>query len=69
MTMLTAGDVAGKHSYLATARPRWSRSMAGVRNEGGPWECPVGHASLLVYRCSVCGHDLASDTSTTGRQS
>lgn len=59
MTVLTTDDLAGKHSYLAHARPDWQRSMAGVRNEGGPWECNAGHVSMLCYRCSVCGKDLA----------
>jgi len=70
VTPLTADDVAGKHRYLARARSDWRRSMASVRNAGGPWACPAcGTASLLVYRCSACGRDLADVGSTHGRES
>lgn len=59
MSVLTADDLAGRHRYLATARPQWENSMATIRNLGGPWECPqCSGASLLVYRCSVCGTEL-----------
>jgi hypothetical protein len=60
MTVLTAEDVGGRHAHLAEHRPEWRRSMWSIRNDGGPWACPVGHASLLIYRCSVCGRDLAT---------
>jgi len=34
-----------------------------------PWECPAcGAASEVCYRCSECGHDLASTDSTIGRE-
>lgn len=56
--MLQASEVGDRHRYLAKSRPEWSKSMWSVRNEGGPWECSNGHASLLVYRCSVCGKEL-----------
>lgn len=38
------------------------RSMAEIKNRGGPWECPngaCGGPSYLCYRCSKCGKDLA----------
>lgn len=67
---LTADDLAGRHAYLAHARPDFERSMAGIRLEGGPWPCGAcGNASLLCYRCSACGRDLAEDGSTRGRES
>jgi len=68
MTVLTTADVGDRHRYLARARPEWQSSMASVRNAGGPYECRAGHASLLSYRCSVCGTDLADKGSTAGRQ-
>ena len=68
MTVLTAADLAGKHSYLATSRPDWRRSMATIRAHGGPWPCPgCGTASVLNYRCSACGRELGGETSTTAR--
>lgn len=66
--MLTTDDLAGRHRYLARNRPDWTGSMASIRNVGGPWACPNGHASLLVYRCSICGKDLASNSSTQGQR-
>lgn len=69
MTVLTAEDVGGAHSYIPHARPNFARSMASIRNEGGPWKCKsCNGASLLCYRCSICGADLASGGSTHGRQ-
>lgn len=36
------------------------RSMASIKNHGGPWKCPgCGGPSYLCYRCSKCGKDLA----------
>lgn len=62
MTVITADDVAAKHQYLADNRPDWSQSMASIRNHGGPWWCDVcDTASLLCYRCSACGAELADD--------
>lgn len=57
--ILNAAAVGDRHRYLARSRPDWQRSMASIRNVGGPWACPMGHASLLCYRCSICGRDLA----------
>ena len=69
MTILTASDLGAKHRYLAHARPDWARSMASIRNQGGPWECKsCSSASMLPYRCSICGRDLAGETTTHGRQ-
>jgi|GEM_PF-5759219 len=66
---LTADAVEGKHTYLAHARPGWQTSMATIRTQGGPWRCPSCRtASLLCYRCSACGRDLAGETTTHGRQ-
>lgn len=57
--ILTADDIADRHQYIAHARPKFARSMAGIVNEGGPWSCSTcGGASLLDYRCSICGADL-----------
>jgi hypothetical protein len=61
MTVLTTGDAGARHGYLKRARPGWRRSMWSVRNEGGPWECGAGHASLLSYRCSICGMPLGDE--------
>lgn len=59
-SVLTVEEVGDRHEYLAGARPDWSRSMGSIVAEGGPWKCYMnGCASLLVYRCSVCGADLA----------
>lgn len=58
MPTLNCTAIGARHRYLARARPEWSRSMAEISNEGGPWACPVGHPSLLVYRCSLCGKEL-----------
>jgi len=69
VTTLTADVVGGKHTYLAHARPDWQTSMATIRTHGGPWKCRAcGTASLLVYRCSACGRDLAGEMTTQGRQ-
>lgn len=58
VTMLTAEELT-VHDYLASARPGWERSMASIRNDGGPWACNVcGGPSYLCYRCSQCGADL-----------
>lgn len=60
MTLLTAEKIGETHSYLASARPDFSRSMATIRAHGGPWECPAcDGVSYLIYRCSQCGKDLA----------
>ena len=70
MTVIHATDVADKHEYLAKARPEWSRSMWGIRNQGGPWKCETcDGASLLSWRCSICGAELTSDADTHGRES
>lgn len=62
MTVLTAEKVGGKHTYLAENREDWRRSMSAIRRDGGPWPCDFcDGASLLIYRCSICGDDLADD--------
>jgi len=62
VTILTAADLAGAHPHLPDD---WRRSMAQVRRRGGPWPCPACDGpSLLCYRCSKCGRDLATDTNT-----
>lgn len=64
--ILTAADLAGAHPELP---PGWARSMASVRNEGGPWFCASCRGpSMLDYRCSRCGRDLTGDTTTQGGQ-
>lgn len=68
MTVLTADDLGGRHSYLAEARPEFARSMAGIRNLGGPWECRnCNGVSYLLYRCSICGGDLTKGSESEGR--
>jgi hypothetical protein len=68
MAGLTADDLAGTHEYLAENHPDWARSMASIRNEGGPWACSTcGGPSYLCYRCSACGANLAADTATHSR--
>lgn len=58
-TWLTASELAEVHQYLAQANPDWRKSMALIRAQGGPWDCPVcGGPSYLCYRCSKCGKDL-----------
>lgn len=64
--VLTADDVADPHAYLASARPKWSRTMWSIRRDGGPWYCACCDAgSLLIYRCSRCGHELTGDARST----
>lgn len=59
---LNGTDISGAHSYLADAWPDWTSSMAQITNQGGPWKCETcDAASLLCYRCSKCGADLAGD--------
>lgn len=66
---LTADALASRHRYLARARPDWTGSMATIRAQGGPWPCSsCGNASVLVYRCSACGRDLADEGTTHGGQ-
>lgn len=55
---LNGHDIGDRHRYLAAAWPDKTLGMATIRAQGGPWSCPGGHASLLVYRCSVCGKEL-----------
>jgi len=61
MTVLHASDLGARHRYLARALPSWSKSMASIRAQGGPWSCPHGCVSYLVYRCSVCGKELSGE--------
>jgi len=62
VTTLTAADLADAHPELPDG---WRRSMVQVKRRGGPWACGTcGAASLLCYRCSKCGRDLATDTNT-----
>jgi hypothetical protein len=66
MTRLTPADLPG-HRYLRESRPEWSASLASIQAKGGPWGCPAcGTASMLSYRCSRCGADLASSDTTAG---
>jgi len=70
MTVLDTDMIGEVHRYLARNKPEWSRSMASIKAEGGPWACPSCEApSYLSYRCSRCGRDLAESTSTHGRES
>lgn len=55
---LNGTDISARHRYLSRAWPDWSGSLTSIRNAGGPWKCAFGHASLLVYRCSICGKEL-----------
>lgn len=58
-TVLTAAKVGDRHEYLASARPDWRMTAGQLDALGGPWWCPSCEtASLLMYRCSVCGTDL-----------
>jgi hypothetical protein len=70
MTVLTTDDLTPRHAYLASARPDWRASMASIRAQGGPWPCPRAGCgpSMLCYRCSVCGRDLAGSGTTQGRE-
>lgn len=69
MVVLEADAIAETHRYLAKARPDWRRSMGSIQNEGGPWECATCEGlSLLPWRCSQCGADLAGNRGTQGRQ-
>lgn len=66
MTRLTPADLPA-HQYLRKHRPDWSTSTARLQRQGGPWGCAVcGTASMLSYRCSKCGADLASAEGTAG---
>jgi len=66
MTRLTTDDLPG-HRYLRESRPGWSASLASIRAKGGPWACPSCEtASMLCYRCSKCGADLAGTDATAG---
>jgi hypothetical protein len=68
MTVLTADDIGAVHRYIGRNRPEWSRSLASIRAEGGPWYCAACDGpSYLCYRCSKCGRDLAGDGGTSGR--
>ena len=66
MTTLTAADLAETHPCLPAG---YRVGMAVVRAQGGPWACyACGGPSYLTYRCSKCGHDLASKgKETAGR--
>lgn len=66
MTVLRAPDLQDAHPHLPDD---WKSSMAAVRLEGGPWPCDSCRGpSMISYRCSKCGHDLAGEGSTAGRQ-
>jgi len=66
MTRLTPADLPG-HRYLRESHPEWSASLASIQAKGGPWGCPAcGTASMLCYRCSRCGADLAGNGTTAG---
>lgn len=70
MATLDADDLADAHPYLAKAWPQWSRSMASIKLDGGPWPCDTCPGpSYLTYRCSKCGADLTTAKATSGRQS
>lgn len=56
-TVLRADDLP-KHRELPDD---FRRTMGDVLAHGGPWRCPMGHASLLDYRCSICGRDLTTE--------
>jgi len=64
---LTLEDLPG-HTYLHESHDHWQSSMHTIKQKGGPWGCPTcGTASMLSYRCSVCGAEL-SGGSTHGAQ-
>ena len=64
--ILHADDIAGRHRYLAAARPDWKRSMSGIKRDGGPWHCHTcDGASFLFYRCSICGAELTGSGKTS----
>jgi len=70
MTLLTADKLEGVHQYLADNYPMWQKSMASIKEEGGPWWCESCEGpSYLCYRCSRCGADLSSSKTTHGRES
>lgn len=59
-------SVAGEDNEEITSDIPIDRS---VRYQHGPWYCPSCEGgSELPYRCSGCGHDLAGETTTVGRQ-
>lgn len=56
--VLTAEKLAD-HTFLADD---WRRTIGDIRRHGGPWPCrSCGGPSYLMYRCSKCGKDLASE--------
>jgi hypothetical protein len=66
MTRLTADNLPA-HRFLQHSRPEWSASLASIRAKGGPWGCATcGTASMLCYRCSKCGADLAKAGTMSG---
>lgn len=59
---LRAENLTDSHPHLAAARPDFAKSMAEIQNLGGPWSCDsCNRGSLVIYRCSRCGSDLAGD--------
>jgi len=66
--MIDLSDVPG-HTYLQDSRDYWHSSLETISEKGGPWYCHVCEtASLLSYRCSVCGAELGGDNTTSGEQ-
>jgi hypothetical protein len=66
--MIDLSDVPG-HTYLHDSRDYWQGSLDTITEKGGPWYCDVCEtASLLCYRCSVCGAELVGDNTTSGEQ-
>jgi len=66
--MIDLSDVPG-HTYLQESRDRWETSIETIQTKGGPWYCKTcGTASLLCYRCSVCGAEIGNEDSTAGEQ-
>lgn len=60
---MTPEDLPG-HTYLNEHHSDWSKGLPTITAQGGPWGCATcNSASMLPYRCSICGADLAGDGS------
>lgn len=58
---LTVSDVKDTHRYLDSAFDD-DQPISDIASIGAPYACPSCDVdSLLVYRCSACGHDLTGD--------
>lgn len=61
--LLTIDKIGERHKWLAETMPNWSKTMAQIKNRGGPWHCEsCDDPSYLCFRCSICGSDLTGDS-------